>query len=851
MESSSNNNNNNNPHPPYLIIVAVQEGRNIDVPDTFYHDSERQDLQIFLEARFDEEVLVSDGISFRSSHPDINTELAWEMDRKTLHQFRIERKPIKLQCFVENCSSGERLLIGYSILDVRSAQETSSGSPEAKFEWRTMLNSKYKGDSKLRPELLCSLQLVRGESETTSYKPEVHQSYASIESSGTSFRSLDSIREDQVEMDIQVKDSNGYFRIWDSKRCSEDDCHQKYQLSVVIASASHLQELLSQSSQVSSDAEYFFRYCLLGSIICTKPFSDVINPEIPPEKVTLKIEATDLHILKTYFSLNSRLEIELCQRIERNERILGSTIVLINCLIGRKNITPVAGEFMLIPADNDLLKFNTSSGHHLESQARIGVYIELEKVVGSSPFSFREKRTPTSANNNKKPPIYPPAHVPSSHGNNSNGDLMKNGRHESPGKHNSSHNSYKNISEDQGVRHFCFSIDIRSISRDDHEADKKRNSPCGSSSVLVTHPCFIQYSYAFFGLTEKTSTSLVSLRESNTSQTFKDGFFAFNFATSYQQMSQTFSSASLILELIEKTNVNMLRGIALVNLAELLSCNPDEEMKRLMVVKPYVMNSDEETIAQLNVILCLQDLGPTSLGKTTLIQLNESDLSDVDTIRSNSNKKMTAYSQVEKLFVEAAVEVELWKKQEMKRLKEEVRRKESQVAESLLNNKLSELKKIEDELQETLNRVREKESLLNVKEKKLDLTDQSMKQKYGQMEKEISQSISELTSEYEEKLSKEKDRSRLLEEKLSLERERVRFLDDQNRLLTLKVTGGSNDLSVRKSSFVQPSSPVSKRRTPPAAPSSSTVLSSVSKSPGPTLTRTNSVPNSVRSASRL
>ena len=817
IASNMDNTNNNS----YLIIVAVLEGRNFETPEAF-HRNNPDDLQIFLEARFNEEILVSDGIPYRnSSNPEINTELAWELDKRTLHLFGVERKAIKLQCFIENVMSGDKHLVGYTILDVRSAQKITAGEP--KYEWKTMLNPKFKGNSKFRPELFCSLQLVRGEDHVTEDVPESRQSFASIESNGT-LRSLDSLREDQVEMDIQVKETNGWIRIWDSKKCSENDCHQKYQLSVVIASASNLQVLAPGS--LDPDDRYYFKYSLLGSNIGTKSFAHLSQPEIPPEKISVKIETTDLQILKVYFSLNSRLEIQFCQR-SPSEEVLATTAVMINSLIGRKSISPVAGEFTLTHVSN-------ANAPRIvlppESQSRIGVYIELEKVIGQ--FFSKADRTA------QKPPIHPNnnnsvLHETSSHNSSRNG--MMNGQPEHFTSYSNGQNSSRILTEDQmeqddTMRHFCFSIDIRSIG-------------IGEKTVGTSHPCFLQYSYAVFGTSQKISTSLVSLRESNFNQTFKDGFFAFNFASSFKQVHESFSSVSLILELIEKTNVNMLRGIAVVNLREVLSCQPDEEMKRLMVAKPYVMNADEEKIAQLNIILCLQDLGPTSLGKSTILHLNDSDASENETIRISNHDQTSSNSQIEKMFVEAAVQVELWKKQEMKKFQEELKRRDSETTESLFSNKLAEIKKIEDELQETLDRVKEKETLLSVKEKKLNLMDQSMQQKYEQMEKEISQSIKELTSAYEDKLVKEKDRNRILEEKLSLEMDRSKFLDDQNTLLMRKLRIG--DHSPKKSLTAVPSSPVAKRKSPPSNPSSP------AKPAVSSLTRTNSVPSSVRNVSKL
>ena len=52
--------------------------------------------QIIVEAKFDGETLCTDPIDHKES-PNFTTELAWELDKKALHQHKLQRTPIKLQ----------------------------------------------------------------------------------------------------------------------------------------------------------------------------------------------------------------------------------------------------------------------------------------------------------------------------------------------------------------------------------------------------------------------------------------------------------------------------------------------------------------------------------------------------------------------------------------------------------------------------------------------------------------------------------------------------------------------------------------------------------------------------------
>ena len=106
---------------------------------------------ICLEARCNKEILTSDRIALKQTNPEISTELCWELDRKCLHMFRIERQPIKLQCFALESDNVEKNFLGYIVLDMKGAQE----GEEPKFEWKPLLSSKYKGPSSERPPELC------------------------------------------------------------------------------------------------------------------------------------------------------------------------------------------------------------------------------------------------------------------------------------------------------------------------------------------------------------------------------------------------------------------------------------------------------------------------------------------------------------------------------------------------------------------------------------------------------------------------------------------------------------------------------------------------------------------------
>uniref|UniRef100_A0A3Q2G1G0 C2 domain-containing protein n=1 Tax=Cyprinodon variegatus TaxID=28743 RepID=A0A3Q2G1G0_CYPVA len=136
-----------------LIVVSILEGRN-------FPKSSR--LSLVVQASFDGEQLETDPVEHREQ-PQFSTELAWELDRKTLHQHRLQRTPIKLQCFALDSVSQRKENVGYVVLDLRSV-------PEVRQEprWHQLLNSKY---TKQRAALLVGV-ILENDSKAAEPSPD-------------------------------------------------------------------------------------------------------------------------------------------------------------------------------------------------------------------------------------------------------------------------------------------------------------------------------------------------------------------------------------------------------------------------------------------------------------------------------------------------------------------------------------------------------------------------------------------------------------------------------------------------------------------------------------------------------
>lgn len=73
--------------------------------------------QLTVDAKFDGEILTTDPVEFTST-PDINQELAWELDKKTFQQHKLQRSVIKCNAY-STTSTGQRDNVGYFMIDIR------------------------------------------------------------------------------------------------------------------------------------------------------------------------------------------------------------------------------------------------------------------------------------------------------------------------------------------------------------------------------------------------------------------------------------------------------------------------------------------------------------------------------------------------------------------------------------------------------------------------------------------------------------------------------------------------------------------------------------------------------------
>lgn len=292
----------------HLLVVSFLEGRNF---------IKRNRIKFIVEAKFDGEQLGTDPVDHQETI-EINQELAWELDKKSMHMHRLQRSAIKAICYAVGENIKEN--IGYVVLDIRSAPE-GIGKPK----WFNLLQPKY---PKLKPSIQINLyvednQPVQLSDSQISALNEMRPPPPPILNNNSKNLTLSANNSLNASYDnnfnkktlkIDLINEGGYFQI----EKSTHDC-QIYVLTITIAFARHLIRLITDN-QHSSASNFYFVYTFLNNQVSTKPFEDIVSCQINAERSSIRFSST-LNNLKTFFSQENDLQIVFYS----NDRMLART----------------------------------------------------------------------------------------------------------------------------------------------------------------------------------------------------------------------------------------------------------------------------------------------------------------------------------------------------------------------------------------------------------------------------------------------------------------------------------------------------------------------------------------------
>ncbi|XP_058533478.1 centrosomal protein of 120 kDa [Ochotona princeps] len=795
-----------------LIVVSILEGR---------HFPKRPKHMLVVEAKFDGEQLATDPVD-HTNQPEFATELAWEIDRKVLHQHRLQRTPIKLQCFALDPLSSAKETIGYIVLDLRTAQETKQAP-----KWYQLLSNKY---TKFKSEIQISIAL-----ETDTKAP-----VASLKAKGAPPRDGKVLpglaRLDPRDIVVVLNEEGGYHQVGPAELCTDS-----FVLSVTIAFATQLEQLIPCTMKLPErQPEFFFYYSLLGNDVTNEPFNDLINPNFEPERASVRIRSS-VEMLRAYLNLQSKLQIHLCC----GDQSLGSTEVPLTGLLKRgstdihQHPVTVEGAFTLDPPNRakqklapvplelaptvgvsvalqkegvecqSLIELKTQNGHELQhSKKRLLTPIEERTVPGPKSPSRSPAPPPTQS-----PPTKDDATESEVESLQYDKDTKPNPKalNSVPASlaqlvattNASETASGQKIAVPATAHHFCFSIDLRSI----HDLE-----------IGFPINCILRYSYPFFGSAAPIMTNPPVEVRKNMEVFLPQSYCAFDFATMPHQLQDTFLRIPLLVELWHKDKMSkdLLLGIARIQLSNILASektrflgsNGEQCWRQTYSesVPVIAAQGSNNRIVDLSYTTTLEDYG--------LVKMREIFVSDSSQgLAAVSQKPCSlpaapcpAEGQVEPrdtLEYKAALELEMWKEMQedifenqlkqkelahMQALAEEWKKRDRE-RESLVKKKVAEYNILEGKLQKTLIELEKRE------------------QQLASAESELQREKKELESERERSLQELQDCIRRAREdcahQVELERLRTKQLDEEKLRLQQQLSDSENKYKILEKEFQQ------------------------------------------------
>ncbi|XP_034511817.1 centrosomal protein of 120 kDa isoform X2 [Ailuropoda melanoleuca] len=796
-----------------LIVVSILEGR---------HFPKRPKHMLVVEAKFDGEQLATDPVD-HTDQPEFATELAWEIDRKALHQHRLQRTPIKLQCFALDPISSAKETIGYIVLDLRTAQETKQAP-----KWYQLLSNKY---TKFKAEIQISIAL-----ETDTKAPvDSFKAKGAPPRDGKVPAGLSGL--DPKDIVAVLNEEGGYHQIG-----PVDYCTDSFVLSVTIAFATQLEQLIPCTMKLPErQPEFFFYYSLLGNDVTNEPFNDLINPNFEPERASVRIRSS-IEILRVYLALQSKLQIHLCC----GDQSLGSTEVPLTGLlkkgsteINQRPVT-VEGAFILEPPNRakqklapipvelaptvgvsvalqregvdaqSLIDLKTQNEHELQHSKK-RVLTPIKEKTLSGPESPSVSPVPPQ---NPSPPTKDDATGSEVESLQYDKDTKPNTKAVSssvppsvaqpvPASHASETASGQKIAVPATSHHFCFSIDLRSI----HDLE-----------VGFPVNCILRYSYPFFGSAAPIMTNPPVEVRKNMEVFLPQSYCAFDFATLPHQLQDTFLRIPLLVELWHKDKMSkdLLLGIARIQLSNVLSSektrflgSSGEQCWRQSYSEsvPFIAaQGSNNRIMDLSYTVTLEDYG--------LVKMREIFVSDSSQGLPAVQQKPSSVppapcpSEVqteprETLEYKAALELEMWKEMQedifenqlkqkelahMQALAEEWKKRDRE-RESLVKKKVAEYTVLEGKLQKTLIDLEKREQQLIL------------------AESEVQRERKELKLERERNLLELQDSIRRAKEdcvhQVELERLKMRQLEDDKVRLQQQLSDAENKYKILEKEFLQ------------------------------------------------
>uniref|UniRef100_A0A8B9KK18 Centrosomal protein 120 n=1 Tax=Astyanax mexicanus TaxID=7994 RepID=A0A8B9KK18_ASTMX len=770
---------------PYQYLISVKVLHFLFILGRQFPKSQRHTLVVH--AKFDGEELATDPVEHKEQ-PQFSTELAWELDRRTLHQHRLQRTPIKLQCYAVDSNTSARECVGYIVLDLRSVQEVKQPP-----KWYPLLSSKY---TKLKPALFLSMVL---ENDNKQPPDQFKAKKAPPRPGSPVLANLES-----VKLEAVLHEDEGYHQIGPA-----DLCKDMFVLSVTVAFATKLEQLISSRTKLASEgSEFFFFYSLLGNDVTSEPFQNLISPNFEPERASVRIRSSE-RLLHVFLSQQKNLQIHLCC----GDQSLGRTEISIAALSKRsmdltKEAATIEGAFVLQPPNRTKQSLQSVP---LELQPTVGVAVKLrrEGVGVEVRQGLNKSYEPRSPSPTHRSPVRSPSPThrsgphrsPSpSHSESEAESLPDDVGHAQPKQpgiilavqETSITVSAPKIAIPASAHHYCFSMDLRSI-RD--------------LNVGFPVNCMLRYAYQFFGSAAPIMTNPAVEVKKNTEVFLPQSYCAFDFAALPNQLQDTFLRVPLVVEVWHRdpSSRDILLGTASIQLSHLLTAEKTRFIgqsgqqhwrqtysERLPVIKAQGSN---EKMAELNYVAVLEDMGLVKKISTTDSSGNQVHQKTAVPPRHSGGE--AAAKSRETLEYQAALELEMWKEMQedifdnqlkqkelshMQALAEEWRKRDRE-REALVKKKEMEYNLLEEQLQKTLADLEKREKTLAHAEIETQRLQREMRAEHEFSMRELQDSGRRLREDCAHQVELERSKVRQLEEDLARQQQQLTEAEKKYKLL--------------------------------------------------------------------
>eukprot|EP01135_Chromosphaera_perkinsii_P005253 Nk52_evm3s328 gene=Nk52_evmTU3s328 len=290
---------------------------------------------------------------------DINTDLIWEMTKKTLHEHKLQRTSLKLVCYAVDLHTNVREQTGYVMFpDLRSAQQ-----PPPKEKWISLLGCKYQHQ---KPQILYGISLESPQEATvaSTAEPKVKKSHHPRETFPVSpnipFASLTAHQR-----------PDGYYQIGNG--------NHHFLFSLSLPSSECLEELSVENDDAG---EFYFSYGFLGQQFSTQKFSTLVSPSLLMENDnTVSLRSSMVELIQ-FFKAQPQLKVFL----RKGEEYIAVAKVDLSGLVSihGEALCPIDSKFILnkISSSEDLnTSLNSSFGHIDEGEPCLSVSISVTKEL--------------------------------------------------------------------------------------------------------------------------------------------------------------------------------------------------------------------------------------------------------------------------------------------------------------------------------------------------------------------------------------------------------------------------------------------------------------------------------------